>query len=55
MNYKIFKKRKGLEEILHQSMEYSLMAGGKRLRPILVLATYKLIKMKIMKNVCLML
>ena len=32
------------EEILNQSMEYSLMAGGKRLRPILVLATYQLFK-----------
>ena len=30
------------EKILNESMEYSLMAGGKRLRPILVLATYKL-------------
>ncbi len=33
------------EEILNRSMEYSLMAGGKRLRPILVLATYQLLKM----------
>lgn len=32
------------ERILNQSMEYTLMAGGKRLRPILVLATYKLWK-----------
>ena len=32
------------ERILNESMEYSLMAGGKRLRPILVLATYKLFK-----------
>lgn len=32
------------EEILNRSMEYSLMAGGKRLRPILVLATYQLLK-----------
>ena len=32
------------EEILHHSMEYSLMAGGKRLRPILVIATYQLFK-----------
>lgn len=30
------------EKMLNESMEYSLMAGGKRLRPILVLATYKL-------------
>ena len=34
------------EETLNNSMEYSLMAGGKRLRPILVLATYKLFKEK---------
>ena len=32
------------EEILNNSMEYSLMAGGKRLRPILILATYRLFK-----------
>lgn len=30
------------EKMLNESMEYSLMAGGKRLRPILVLATYEL-------------
>lgn len=30
------------ERILNNSMEYSLMAGGKRLRPTLMLATYKL-------------
>ena len=32
------------EGILNESMEYSLMAGGKRIRPILILATYKLFK-----------
>ena len=32
------------EKILNKSSKYSLMAGGKRLRPILVLATYKLFK-----------
>ena len=32
------------EEQLNKSMEYSLLAGGKRLRPILVIATYKLFK-----------
>ena len=41
---KYLRKEQGLEEVLHQSMEYSLMAGGKRLRPILVLATYSLLK-----------
>ena len=32
------------EGILNESMEYSLMSDGKRLRPMLVLATYKLFK-----------
>ena len=32
------------ERMLNESMEYSLLAGGKRLRPILVLATYELFK-----------
>jgi len=31
------------EEILNVSTEYSLMAGGKRIRPILILATYKML------------
>ncbi len=30
------------EKILNESVEYSLLAGGKRLRPILILATYEL-------------
>lgn len=38
------KKEQCPEEILNHSMEYSLMAGGKRLRPILVIATYQLFK-----------
>ena len=41
---KYLRKQKCPEEMLNQSMEYSLMAGGKRLRPILVLATYSLFK-----------
>lgn len=41
---KYIRKQKCPEQILNQSMEYSLMAGGKRLRPILVLATYQLFK-----------
>ncbi|MCI8617656.1 MAG: polyprenyl synthetase family protein [Clostridia bacterium] len=41
---KYLRKEKCPEEILNNSMEYSLMAGGKRLRPILVLATYELFK-----------
>ena len=32
------------EKVLDESVEYSVMAGGKRLRPILVLATYQLFK-----------
>ena len=40
---KYVRKDKCLEEVLNQSMEYSLMAGGKHLRPILVLATYSLL------------
>ena len=32
------------ERMLNESMEYSLLAGGKRLRPILVIATYELFK-----------
>lgn len=39
---KYVKKEKCPEEILNNSIEYSLMAGGKRLRPILAIATYKL-------------
>ena len=34
------------EQTLNRSMEYSLIAGGKRLRPILILATYRLFKEK---------
>lgn len=41
---KYLRKEKCPEETLNNSMEYSLMAGGKRLRPILVLATYELFK-----------
>ena len=37
------------EKVLNESMEYSLMAGGKRLRPILVIATYELFKKDIKK------
>ena len=32
------------EKTLFESMEYSLLAGGKRLRPILIIATYELFK-----------
>ena len=37
------------EKILNSSMEYSLMAGGKRVRPILVMAVYKIFKSDIDK------
>lgn len=46
---KYIKKEVCPERILNESMEYSLMAGGKRIRPILVLATYKLFKEDIQK------
>ena len=41
---KYLRKEECPEKILNNSMEYSLMAGGKRLRPIVVLATYELFK-----------
>ena len=43
------KREETPEKILNESMEYSLMAGGKRLRPILVLSTYKIFKEDIEK------
>ena len=46
---KYIENKKCPEEILNKSMKYSLMAGGKRLRPILVVATYKLFKTDIEK------
>ena len=46
---KYLRKQKCPEEVLNQSMEYSLMAGGKRIRPILVIATYKIFKKDIIK------
>ena len=41
---KYLRKQDCPERILNSAMEYSLMAGGKRLRPTLVLSTYKLFK-----------
>lgn len=41
---KYVRKQSCPEEILNKSMEYSLIDAGKRLRPILVLATYQLFK-----------
>ena len=46
---KHIRKEQCLEKVLNESVEYSLMAGGKRLRPILVLATYSLFKEDIEK------
>ena len=46
---KYLRKEKCLEKTLNNSMEYSLMAGGKRLRPILVIATYRLFRKDIEK------
>ena len=37
------------EKILNSSMEYSLMAGGKRIRPILVLSTFEIFRKDIEK------
>ena len=41
---KYLKEENDPEKVLNNSMEYSLMAGGKRLRPILVLASYQLFR-----------
>ena len=46
---KYLKKQEVPERMLNSSMEYSLMAGGKRLRPILVLATYEIFRKDIEK------
>lgn len=35
-------KKEGYQKIIMEAMEYSLMAGGKRLRPMLMLETYRL-------------
>ena len=46
---KYIRKHACPERVLNESMEYSLIAGGKRLRPTLVLSTYKLFKQDIEK------
>ena len=46
---KYLRKKDCLEGVLNESMQYSLMAGGKRLRPILVIATYTLFEDNIKK------
>ena len=46
---KYLRNKNCLEGVLNESMEYSLMAGGKRLRPILVISTYEIFKEDIEK------
>lgn len=46
---KYLRKKECPEKLLNAAMEYSLMAGGKRLRPTLTLATYRLFKQDIEK------
>lgn len=46
---KYSRKKDVPEKILNNSMEYSLMASGKRLRPILVIATYEIFEKNINK------
>lgn len=38
------------EKVLNSSVEYSLLAGGKRLRPILIMSTYELFKSNVEKT-----
>ncbi len=44
---KYIKKQECPEQILNQAMEYSLNGGGKRIRPILTIATYQIFKQDI--------
>ena len=46
---KYLRKQEVPEKVLNSSMEYSLMAGGKRIRPILVISTYDIFKKDIEK------
>ena len=46
---KHLRNKECLEGVLNESMEYSLMAGGKRLRPILVISTYEIFRKDIEK------
>ena len=41
---KYLKKGECPEKVLNDSMEYSLLAGGKRIRPVLIMSTYELFK-----------
>ena len=42
MIYKFLPAEKGYQKTLFEAMKYSVMAGGKRIRPILMIETYKL-------------
>lgn len=42
MIYRVLPAEKGYQKTVFQAMNYSVMAGGKRIRPILMLETYKL-------------
>ena len=42
MIYRVLPAEKGYQKTVFQSMNYSVLAGGKRIRPILMLETYKL-------------
>ena len=39
---KYLPEQEGYQKVIMEAMEYSLMAGGKRLRPVLMLETYRL-------------
>jgi len=41
---KYLRKYECPEKLLNESMEYSLLAGGKRIRPVLIMSTYELFK-----------
>ncbi len=40
----LFSNKEGLNKIIYESMSYSLSIGGKRVRPILFLYTYLLLR-----------
>ena len=42
MIYRVLPEEKGYQKTVFQAMNYSVLAGGKRIRPILMLETYKL-------------
>ena len=46
---KYIRKDKCPEEVLNQAVQYSLMAGGKRIRPVLIMSSYELFRNDIQK------